>query len=95
MSWVVWQSDRRAQKYPERWAENHPKYLEPAWMEKRLKRPKRLKHLDGKLSEAGVPLTSPPLWNTVSRRIKRMVLSHLQKESESKATEAIRRGALG
>jgi hypothetical protein len=40
MSRVVWQSDRRAQKYLERQAENHPKYLEPVWMEKRPKCPK-------------------------------------------------------
>jgi hypothetical protein len=51
--------------------------------------------LDGKPSEAGVPLKSPPPWNTVSRRIKQMVLSCLWKDSESKAAKAIRQGALG
>jgi hypothetical protein len=46
MSQVVWWSDRRVQKYPECRAENHPKYPELVWMEKHLKCPKRLKHLD-------------------------------------------------
>jgi hypothetical protein len=35
-----------AQKYLERRAENHPKYPEPVWMEKRPKRPNQPKHPD-------------------------------------------------
>jgi hypothetical protein len=46
MSRVVWRSDRRAQKYPERRAENHPKYPEPVRMEKHLKHLKRPEHPD-------------------------------------------------
>jgi hypothetical protein len=46
MSRVVWRSDRRVQKYPERRAENHPKCPELVRMEKHLKRPKRPKHPD-------------------------------------------------
>jgi hypothetical protein len=46
MSQVVWWSDRRAQKYLERQAENHLKYPELVRMEKCPKRPKRPKHLD-------------------------------------------------
>jgi hypothetical protein len=46
MSRVIWRLDRRAQKYLERQAENHPKCPEPVRMEKHPKRPKRLKHPD-------------------------------------------------
>jgi hypothetical protein len=40
MSRVIWQTDIWPQKYLERRAENHPKYPEPAQMDKRAKRPK-------------------------------------------------------
>jgi hypothetical protein len=46
MSWVVWRSDRRAQKYLELRAENHLKCPEPVQMEKCPKHPKRPKYPD-------------------------------------------------
>jgi hypothetical protein len=46
MSRVVWRTDGRAQKYLERRAENHLKYLELVRMEKRPEHPKHPEHPD-------------------------------------------------
>jgi hypothetical protein len=46
MSQVVWQLDKRTQKYPEHRVENHPKYPELVQMEKCPKHPERPEHPD-------------------------------------------------